>query len=114
MHLFHRAYRYSAMSHGQADVLESRLPDHRRLVEASRFHGIAIVQHDLTARGFEGRELPVSRLTASHPTLNGLGGVRETGERREHGRHLRIGMRNAEFGMRKCTAMVLGTKQRDR
>src|SRR5437773_7101039 len=88
MHLLHRGGRDGAVDDRNADVLQTVSAYGCRLIEGPRLHRVAIVEHDLAARGLEGSELLLGWLTAGNPARNGLGGIWKTGKRVEQRRHL--------------------------
>src|SRR6266576_4426811 len=88
MHLLHRLGRNGTMHDRKTDVLEPSGTHGRGLVERTLLHRIAIVDHDLAARGLEGFELLLGWLTAGNPSRHGLGGIWKTGKRVEQRRHL--------------------------
>src|SRR6266550_4886747 len=88
MHLLHRGGRGGAVDDRNADVLQTVSAYRCRLIEGPRLHRVAIVDHDLAARGLEGSELLLGWLTAGNPARHGLGGIWKTGKRVEQRRHL--------------------------
>src|SRR5216117_3337618 len=88
MHLLHCGGRDGAVDDRNADVLQTISAYGCRLIEGPRLHRVAIVEHDLAARGLEGSELLLGWLTAGNPARHGLGGIWKTGKRVEQRRHL--------------------------
>src|SRR2546426_11184641 len=86
MHLFHRGGRDGAVDDRNADVLQTVSAYGGRHVERARLHRVAVVDHDLAARGLEGFELLLGWLTAGSPPWHGFGEIRESGERRKQAR----------------------------
>ena len=63
-----------------AQILESKGTHRYRLVERSRLHGVAIVQHDLATGCLEGLQVLLGWLAARDPAWHRLSGVGKSGE----------------------------------
>lgn len=83
VHPLHGIRCCSTLHNRKIDVLEAGGADDGRLIEGAGLHGIAVVDDDFAAGGFEIAQLLFGGLPPGHPARDGLGGVGETGYGRE-------------------------------